>query len=111
LTSLREKRIKKEAYKAAREGRVTKFVFQPSGTIFWIVYGHKFKNMYIVIPGMYCSCRDFIVNVKLRRLTSRCYHIQAREIAEKNRLYKEKTIEDKEKVNFLKDIFIKFIDK
>jgi len=102
-------RIEKEALKAVAEKRVIKVVFEPSGQIFWLVYGHKFKNLYLVIPGLYCSCKGFTMNVILRRVSEYCYHIRARELAGEKGLYIEKRMSDKEKLNFLKKIFSKML--
>ena len=101
----RSKRIEREALRAVREGRVIKVVFEPSGRTFWLVYGRKFKRTYLVIPRLYCSCRDFLVNVFLRGRASECYHMRARDIAEREGLYREKTLPDSELENFLRELY------
>ena len=101
----RSKRVEREALRAAREGRVVKIVFEPSGKVLWLVYGRKFRKTYLVIPGLYCSCRDFLVNVFLRGRASECYHLKAREIAEREGLYQERRLPDSELEAFLRELY------
>lgn len=39
------------------------------------------SRFYIVIPGYYCSCPDFLFSVVLRRVKEKCYHMIAAEMA------------------------------
>ncbi len=102
-------KMEKEALKAVVEGRVIKVVFEPSGEVLWLVYGRKFKNLYIVIPGLYCSCKGFTMNVILRRISKYCYHIRARDIAEEKGVYVERRLKDRDKPAFLRKIFSKML--
>jgi predicted nucleic acid-binding Zn finger protein len=66
------------ALEALREGRIKKYVFQPSGRIVWIVVGRK--RDYLVMPAAdYCSCSDFYFLFHQGHV---CYHIIAQKLAE-----------------------------
>jgi len=39
------------------------------------------KRYYIVIPGLYCSCPDFLFSVVLRGNKDKCYHMLAVDLA------------------------------
>jgi predicted nucleic acid-binding Zn finger protein len=67
-----------KALEALNEGRVKKYIFQPSGRIVWIVVG---KNRdYLVMPESdYCSCYDFYFQFDRGHV---CYHIIAQKLAE-----------------------------
>ncbi len=77
LSEVFEQRSNK-ALEALNEGRVKKYIFQPSGRIVWIVVG---KNRdYLVMPESdYCSCYDFYFKFEQGHL---CYHIIAQKLAE-----------------------------
>jgi len=67
-----------KALDALNEGRIKKYIFQPSGRVVWIVVG---KNRdYIVMPAIdYCSCYDFYFQFDRGHV---CYHIIAQKLAE-----------------------------
>jgi predicted nucleic acid-binding Zn finger protein len=66
------------AREALDEGRVKKYVFQPSGRIVWIVVGKQ--RDYLVMPSIdYCSCYDFFFQFDRGHV---CYHIIAQKLAE-----------------------------
>jgi len=68
----------KKALEALNEGRIKKYVFQPSGRVVWIVVGKK--RDYIVMPAIdYCSCYDFYFQFDRGHV---CYHIIAQKLAE-----------------------------
>jgi predicted nucleic acid-binding Zn finger protein len=71
------KRLDK-ALEALHEGRVKKYIFQPSGRVVWIVVG---KNRdYLVMPAAdYCSCSDFYFSFDRGHV---CYHIVAQKLSE-----------------------------
>jgi predicted nucleic acid-binding Zn finger protein len=67
-----------KALEALHEGRVKKYVFQPSGRVVWIVVG-KGRD-YLVMPTIdYCSCYDFFFQFDHGHV---CYHIIAQKLAE-----------------------------
>jgi predicted nucleic acid-binding Zn finger protein len=80
----------KKALETIKEGRVKKYIFQPSGRVVWIVLG---KNRdYIVMPEInYCSCYDFYFQFDQGHL---CYHIIAQKLAEAHRTFDEFEDED-----------------
>jgi predicted nucleic acid-binding Zn finger protein len=67
-----------KALEALNEGRIKKYIFQPSGRVVWIVVG---KNRdYLVMPEIdYCSCYDFYFQFDSGHV---CYHIIAQKLAE-----------------------------
>ncbi len=67
-----------KAKEALEEGRVKKYVFQPSGRSVWIVIGKQ--RDYLVMPEIdYCSCYDFFFQFDRGHV---CYHIIAQKLAE-----------------------------
>ena len=92
LESIFGARVKK-ALELVGEGKVRKFIFKPSGVNRWVVTGGKEKN-YLVLEHNFCSCKDFLFNALYRREIPSCYHLLAREIAEKTERYDEVIIED-----------------
>ncbi len=68
------------AIKAVEEGRVKKYVFQPSDRIIWIVVGTE--RDYQTIPSVnYCICDDFYFHVISHEI-GLCYHLLAQMLAE-----------------------------
>jgi len=67
------------AYRAVEEGKVKKYVFQPSGRTMWIVTG-KERNYQILPSANFCSCFDFYFRV-IGHDTSFCYHLIAQKLA------------------------------
>nr|KXH77395.1 MAG: hypothetical protein AM324_04135 [Candidatus Thorarchaeota archaeon SMTZ1-83] len=68
------------ALRAVEEGRVLEFLFRPSETTKWIVQGKR--RAYLVIPGVFCTCRSFYHSVVMEREVQMCYHLLAQAIAE-----------------------------
>jgi len=84
-TSLDMKKRFVKAVELVKEGKVKKYVFQPSGRIVWIVVGRK--REYEIIPlANFCSCDDFYFNV-INNKTPLCYHLIAQKIAEKQKRF------------------------
>jgi len=71
---------------------VKKYVFEPSGRVMWIVVGRE--QDYTVVPGLYCQCDDFYINVVVKRKASACYHLIAQLIAEKKGMFEEFRVPD-----------------
>jgi len=68
----------KKALEAVEEGRIKKYIFQPSGRVVWIVVGRE--REYLVMPTAdFCSCDDFYFQFDRGHL---CYHIIAQKLAE-----------------------------
>ena len=68
------------AIKAVEEGRVKKYIFQPSGRIVWIVVGTE--RDYQIIPSVkYCICDDFYFHVISHEI-GLCYHLLAQMLSE-----------------------------
>ncbi len=47
----------------------------------WVYLGRK--EDHVLVPRLYCSCLDFLVNVVGRRRKSPCYHLAGLELARK----------------------------
>lgn len=76
----------------AESGRIKRYVFKPSGRVRWIAVGRE--RDYLLLPeAPYCSCDDFYFRV-LHRLKPKCYHLEALEIARREKLYEEIEEED-----------------
>ncbi len=92
LESIFGDRVKK-ALELVGEKRVHKYTFTPSGITRWVVTGGKEKD-YLVIEHTYCSCKDFLFNALYRREIPSCYHLLAREIAERTEKYEKVKVKD-----------------
>ncbi|MFW9922441.1 MAG: hypothetical protein ACFFDW_04035 [Candidatus Thorarchaeota archaeon] len=93
LEKLFGERVKK-ALEIIGEKRIMKYHFQPSGIVRWVVKGDE-KN-YLVIEQTFCSCKDFLFTAILKREVPSCYHLLAREVAEKIEQYQEVVVSDNE---------------
>ena len=82
----------KKALNLIGENRVKKYLFTPSGVIRWVVTGYE--KDYLVIEQSFCSCKDFLYTALFKREVPSCYHLLAREIAERIEKFDEITIED-----------------
>jgi len=71
---------------------VKKYTFEPSGRVVWIVVGKE--QDYTVLPGIYCQCDDFYINVVVKRKTSACYHLLAQLIAERKGMFEQFSVPD-----------------
>ena len=40
---------------------------------YYVVRGRR--GYYVVLPGLYCSCKEFEINVLMRRSRGACYHL------------------------------------
>ncbi len=61
-----------KALAAANEGRIIRISVNPEIVIF---VGEK--QDYVIVPQNYCSCKDYLLNVVIRRRRRSCYHILA----------------------------------
>ena len=73
------------ALRAVEEGKVRKYCFLPSEVTRWTVIGRT--KEYLVIPDVFCSCRDFYQSVVIHRTAKMCYHLLAQKISEIRGLY------------------------
>ncbi|MCC6003212.1 MAG: SWIM zinc finger family protein [Thermofilum sp.] len=98
------------AIKAVLEKRVkcVKVKIGTSEIKFFIVESSNKEKMYVVLPGLYCSCPDFLFSVRFREQGEKCYHMMAVEIAVKEKRYVEIEI-DKE--NLLDRIIYTFLGR
>ncbi|MBN1330729.1 MAG: hypothetical protein JXA54_14755 [Candidatus Heimdallarchaeota archaeon] len=82
-----------KALEIITEKRVKKYLFRPSGIIRWIIIGHE--RTYLTIEHSFCSCQDFLYRALLKQDTPSCYHLLAREIADRINKYETIEIDDK----------------
>ncbi|RLG77118.1 MAG: hypothetical protein DRO12_03040 [Thermoprotei archaeon] len=52
----------------------------------WIFHG--VERDYLLIPGRFCTCHDYVVNVASRGIKKRCYHIQTLDEAVNRGMYR-----------------------
>lgn len=83
-----------KALEAVNLGRVKKYFLTPSGRIFWVIVGRR--RDYWVLPGIFCSCDDFYINVVTRARSKYCYHLLAQALAEALSKYEVFTVSDEE---------------
>jgi len=84
----------RKAVEAVKEGKVKKYVFHPSFKIYWVVVGRS--RDYLVLPGRYCTCDDFFINVVTRSKVKSCYHLIAQEVAQREGQFEVFEVEDDE---------------
>jgi len=69
-----------KAWRLVEEGRMKKYVFQPSGRVAWIAVGRS--SEYQVLPESgYCDCNDFYFRV-IDGEAGLCYHLLGQRLAE-----------------------------
>ncbi len=49
------------------------FMVSSGNLSYYVVKGRR--GYYIVLPGLYCSCKEFEINVLMRRSKGACYHL------------------------------------
>lgn len=75
------------AWRLVEEGRVKRYVFEPSGRTVWVVVGRR--GEYQILPSTgYCSCDDFYFRV-VDGDTGVCYHLIGQRLAEALGAYEE----------------------
>ena len=87
VTERQKKRLSKafgsrftKAWKTLKDGRIKKYVFEPSRRVVWIVVGRG--RDYLVLPAVdFCSCNDFYFRVMDKEIHL-CYHLIAQKMAE-----------------------------
>lgn len=70
----------KLALQALEEGRVKKYVFEPSQRVVWIVVGRS-SDYYVMPATGFCYCPDFYFRI-VDRKAKICYHVIAQRLAE-----------------------------
>ncbi len=86
--------LEKQARRAVDGGRVVKVIFR--GGEFFLVESRDRKKSYLVYPGLYCSCPDFLFSVHIRHARPACYHMRAVEIALKEGKYRTWRVDEAE---------------
>jgi predicted nucleic acid-binding Zn finger protein len=101
LETLFGARVKK-ALELVGANRVKKYIFQPSGIVRWVVNGHQ--DDYLIIEHSFCSCKDFLFHALMKQTTPSCYHLLAREIAERTEKYTIEEVDDSTYQSFLDNL-------
>ncbi|UCH57906.1 MAG: hypothetical protein JSV18_03115 [Candidatus Bathyarchaeota archaeon] len=69
-----------KAWQLMEQGRVKRYVFEPSGRVVWIAVGKN--SEYLVLPESgYCDCNDFYFRV-VDGEAGLCYHLMGQRLAE-----------------------------
>ncbi|ABL78033.1 SWIM zinc finger family protein [Thermofilum pendens] len=91
-----EKSLELHARRAIAEKRVklVKIKGAYGASELFLVESTDRKKVYVVIPGVYCSCPDFLFHVHLERSRKKCYHMVAVELAIREKKYVEEEIEE-----------------
>jgi predicted nucleic acid-binding Zn finger protein len=82
---------------------VKKYTFSPSRISRWTVQGQG--KEYLVIENSFCSCKDFLFTALLRKEAPSCYHLLAREIAERTEHFENIAVEDNLFEEYMKQWF------
>lgn len=97
-----------KSQKAVAGGRVKKIIIKEGGFSyeFFVVESRDRVKYYVVIPGRYCSCPDFLFSVLLKKEKKYCYHLRAVDIALRNKSYGVKVVDNEEEKN---KVYLKLI--
>ena len=90
----------KKALELVGRNRVKRYVFKPSNIVRWVVNGHN--NDYLLIESSFCTCKDFLFKAIMKKNIPSCYHLLAREIAERTNKFTEIVEEDQNYNDFMK---------
>ncbi|WFO75744.1 hypothetical protein J4526_02435 [Desulfurococcaceae archaeon MEX13E-LK6-19] len=70
--------------------KIIKIYIDIHGTL--IEYPARFyigvKRDHIIIPGVYCSCKDYVIHVMSEKKSKACIHLFAEEAAKEKNLYR-----------------------
>ena len=80
-----------KALELVRLRRIIKLVSK-SGKILYIALGTT--GDYLLIPRLFCTCKDFELNVVIRRTKGTCYHLIALELALRSNSFRELRVDD-----------------
>ncbi len=73
-------------------GKVSRFMFSPSGRIVWVVTGRK--GRYQVVPeSVFCTCDDYYFRV-MGQKKQLCYHLIAQQLAEAVGKHRQDSLKD-----------------
>ena len=53
---------------------------------YWIFHGRE--RDYMIIPGVLCTCKDFLIHVVPQQTKRTCYHLEAQALAEQTSKYR-----------------------
>jgi len=81
---------------------ITKYRYKPSNRTIWTAIGQN--DEYLIHPKMYCSCKDFHMNVVIERKRNFCKHILAQIICEALDNYQQVELEDYEFKNLIEEL-------
>jgi predicted nucleic acid-binding Zn finger protein len=89
-------------------GSVKRHLFRESKREIWTVVGNN--GDMLVLPGrLYCSCRDYYFRV-LSGKTPKCYHLLAKDLAERVGTYETLEIADEEYQQFANFLLLDIIN-
>lgn len=73
--------MERSARKLLSERRLLKVHIEDLGVTLHLAYGAKLDKLYLLVPSVFCSCSSFYFNVFSRKLSERCVHLAAYEMA------------------------------
>jgi predicted nucleic acid-binding Zn finger protein len=91
--------------KVLKQG-ISKYIYKPSNREIWSVLGEEGEH--IIVPYLFCSCRDFYKNVVINQKRNFCKHLLAQIISKVIKSYQETELEDEEFDELLADLKSKF---
>jgi len=80
-----------KAVELVRLRRIIKLVSK-SGRVIYIALGTT--GDYLLIPRLFCTCKDFELNVVIRKVKGTCYHLIALELALRSNSFRELSVDD-----------------
>ena len=88
--------------------KLTKIYINKDGRIFKypIMIYVGTKRDHIIIPGIYCTCKDYTIHTMSKKRSYGCIHVYASVLAEKERLYRKISIS----LNDLYNIIIEILE-
>ncbi|RWX72733.1 MAG: hypothetical protein Metus_1592 [Candidatus Methanosuratincola subterraneus] len=90
-----------KAIEAVENYAVKRYRFKPSMRTVWIVVGKE--REYHVIPGLYCQCDDFYINVVIKKKARACYHMIAQALAEERGIFESYELLDSDFIRLNKE--------
>jgi predicted nucleic acid-binding Zn finger protein len=99
--------VKNRPPERVREALVNRRVIKVSnadGKTLWAFRGKQ--RDYFIIPGLFCTCKDFEINVVMRKLRGCCYHLISADLAVERGEFREISVDNDLFFNILYELII-----
>lgn len=73
--------MERRALKAAAGARLVRIVIEDLEVAIHAAYSTNYDRLYLIIPGVFCSCPSYLFDVFLRKAAEKCLHLEAFELA------------------------------